>query len=695
MINLVTEEPKWSLIFCVLLGVSFSWLLYRKDKTSEELSSFLKRALMALRFIYITLLSFLLLSPLLKTLTKKAEKPIIIIAQDNSESIVVNKDSTYYKNEYSQKLNTFIEELKKKYDVHTVSFGDKVKDGIDYSYADKQTDYSGLLNSLGIRFANRNVGALVVASDGLYNRGSSPVFSLGDLSAPIYTIALGDTSVKKDLRIENVKFNKVVFLNSTFPIEVILDARQCSGAGTTLTVEEDSVSVFSKSVTISGSSFSQVIPVYLDAKKKGMHHYRISASAIEGEVTTANNVKDIYIQVEESKRKILIVAASPHPDIAALKEAIESNENYEAKVQMIDKFDSKLNDYQLIILHQLPSFEHPASEVINEIKKNSSSVWYILGSESNVRAFNILSAPVTIGSELNKTNEIQPALNKIFSLFTLSDEAIKALQDFPPLLAPFGDYKTSANGSSLLVQRIGSVSTNQPLLFLSSDNEVKTGVLCGEGLWRWRLNDYQLNENFNAFNEIISKTVQYLSTHEIKSHFKVIAKNTFPENEPVVFDAEVYNDNYELINTPDISITISNKEGKSFPFTFSKSERAYSLNAGFFAPGSYHYKATVRVGDKPYNNEGEFTISELQAEQTETVADHALLYSWAHKRGGELFYPSQLDSLSALLLSKEDIKTVSYSQVKLLDLVNLKWVFFLLLAFISLEWFLRKRNGMY
>jgi hypothetical protein len=149
------------------------------------------------------------------------------------------------------------------------------------------------------------------------------------------------------------------------------------------------------------------------------------------------------------------------------------------------------------------------------------------------------------------------------------------------------------------------------------------------------------------------------------------------------------------MNSSILRIFQSNKEGKSFPFTFSKSERAYSLNAGFFAPGSYHYKATVRVGDKPYNNEGEFTISELQAEQTETVADHALLYSWAHKRGGELFYPSQLDSLSALLLSKEDIKTVSYSQVKLLDLVNLKWVFFLLLAFISLEWFLRKRNGMY
>jgi hypothetical protein len=694
MVNLVTEQPAWFLIFCILLGALFTWLLYRQSKASE-LSRSLLRALMALRFVFITLLAFLLLSPLLKTLFRQTEKPIIIIAQDNSESIGLNKDSAFYHNQYAQKLNSITDQLKGKYDVHSLSFGDKVKDGIDYSYTDKQTDFSELVNSLNVRFANRNVGAVIVASDGLYNRGSSPLFTSSDISAPVYTVALGDTTIKKDLRIENVRFNKTVFLNSTFPVEVIIDARQCSGLSTTLTVQEDSVTLFNKTLSIAGSSFSQTIPVYLDAKKKGIHHYKIAVSAVDGEVTTVNNVRDIYIEVEESKRKVLIVANAPHPDIAALKEAIESNENYEVKVQLITKFDAKLNDYQLVILHQLPSASHSATDIISGLNKNHISSWYIVGAQTNIKAFAAAAPAVTISNSLDKSNDVQPAFSKSFSLFTLSDAAINQIGTYPPLIAPFGDYKASANGSSLLVQQIGNVTTSQPLLFLSSGNEEKTGMLCGEGIWRWRLNDYLQNQNFVAFDEVISKTVQYLSTTEIKSQFKVITKNTFPENEPVVFDAEVYNENYELINAPDVALTISSRDGKSFPFTFSKSERAYTLNAGSFAPGNYHYKATVKAGEKSFIKEGDFSVTALQAEQTETVANHSLLYSWAHKRGGEMFYPADLDKLSQLLLSKEDIKTVSYSQVKLMDLVNLKWVFFLLLVFISVEWFLRKRNGMY
>jgi hypothetical protein len=695
MFDLVTEQPKWFLIFCFLLGAGFAWLLYKTDTKSSELSVLLRRTLFALRFIFITILSFLLLSPLLKTMTRQTEKPIIIIAQDNSQSIIINKDSAFYKNEYVQRLNSVIDKLKTKFDVHTMSFGDKVEDNIDYSYSDKQTDYSSLLNSLNIRFANRNVGAVIVATDGLYNRGSSPLFLSSDFQAPVYTVALGDTSVKKDLRIVDVRYNKVVFLNSTFPVEVILDARQCNGASTVLTVREDSATLFSKNISILGAAFSQTVPVYLDAKQKGLHHYRIEVTGISGEVTLENNVRDIYIQVAESKRKVLIVADSPHPDISALKEAIESNENYEVNVQMVDKFDGKLSEYQLIVLHQLPSNDKPAAELMSRIKKEQFSAWYILGAQTNVKSFNALSPPVVITNELGKTNDLQPSANNVFSLFTISDEAINAIPNFPPLLAPFGNYRTVVPGSSLLRQKIGSVVTEQPMLFLAENNEIKTGVLCGEGLWRWKLNDYQLQQSFNAFNEIVSKTVQYLSTHEVKRQFKVIAKNTFPENEPVIFDAEVYNDNYELVNEPEISMTITSGEGKSFPFTFSKTERAYLLTAGFFASGNYHYKALVKIGEKTLVSEGDFSVSALQAEKTETVADHALLYSWAHKTEGDMFFPSDLDKLSDKLLSKEEIKTVSYTQVKLMDLVNLKWVFYVLLAFITVEWFLRKRNGLY
>ncbi len=695
MFQLITESPLWLSVFCIAAGALFTFLLYRKDTLTTEIRPWLKWLMVSLRFIVITLLSFLLLTPLLKTLTRQTEKPIIIVAQDNSESITTSKDSAFYRNEYPKKLQSLIDELGKKYDVKTLSFGDAIKDKIDFFYSDKQTDFSKLLDEVDVRYANRNVGAVIIASDGLYNSGSNPLYHSSGIKAPVYTVALGDTNAQKDLLLGEMRYNKIAYLNNSFPVEAAVVARQCNGGITTLTLTEDSAILFTKQISIAGNKFRQVVPMYLDAKKKGIHHYRISLSTLSGEITVTNNQKDIYIEVQETKRKVLIVADSPHPDVAALKQAIESNENYEVKVETIDKFENNLKDEQLVILHQLPSADHPATDLLKSIKQNAIPALYILGSQTNVNAFNSLNAGITIRNSINKGNEIQPSVNPSFGMFTIEEQVKNAVRTFPPLLAPFGEYKPDAQGAAVLNQQIGSVLTQQPLLFLTQSADAKSGVLCGEGCWRWRINDYQLNGNFDAFNTLISKTVQYLATREVKSHFKVVCKNSFNENEPIVLDAEVYNDNYELINTPDISVAITSREKKSFPYTFSKTEKAYTLNAGMFAPGDYHYKSSVKVGEKVYNAEGDFSVNALQVEQNETVADHQLLYSLSQKTGGQLFFPSQLDALTKLLESKEDIKTVSYSQIKLIDLINLKAIFFLLLAMLSLEWFLRKRNGGY
>ncbi|MEO8086609.1 MAG: hypothetical protein ABI763_07305 [Bacteroidota bacterium] len=693
MFQIVTESPAWLSVFCILAGALLTFFLYRKDKNTGDIKSWLRWLMMTFRFVVITLLAFLLLSPLIRTMTRQTEKPIIIVAQDNSQSIVTNKDSSFYRKKYVEDLKTLVNELSQKYEVKTLTFGDKVDEKLDLTFNEKQTDFTGLMDEVEVRYANRNVGALILASDGLYNKGSNPLYH--SQKVPVYAIALGDTTAQKDLIVGDIQYNKIAYLNNSFPIDIVVIGRECSGSSSTLTLTEDSSILFTKQVTVAGNKYRQSIPVYLDAKKKGIHHYKISIAPIAGEITTTNNQKDIYVEVQETKRKVLIVADAPHPDIAALKEAIESNENYEVKVVTIDKLETNIKDQQLIILHQIPSVDHPAVDLIRSIKENGIPCLYILGSQTNISAFNLLEAGVTIRNSLNKGNETRPNVNPDFSLFTVDDGLKNAVRTFSPLLTPFGDYVVSSQGSSFLTQQIGSISTTQPLLFLGESGNTKSGVLCGEGCWRWRMNDFQLNQNFDVFNTIISKSVQYLSVHEVKGHFKILCKNSFNENEPVVMDAEVYNDNFELINSPDVAITISNREKKSFPFTFSKTEKAYSLNAGIFNPGDYHYKAQVKIGEKLYSAEGDFSVNALQVEQNETVADHQLLYSLSQKSGGQLFYPSQLAELSKLLQSKEDIKTISYSQVKLIDLVNLKAIFFLLLAMLSVEWFLRKRSGGY
>ena len=694
-IQFLTELPTWWVLICLAAGALYAFVLYRKDESFDSVHPWLKKALFSLRALLVFFLSLLLLTPLLKTLTREKEKPVIILAQDNSQSIIINKDSSFYRNEYKKELTDFANGLKDKFDVKEINWGDKVTDGIDYSFTEKQTDFSTLFSQINDRYENRNVGAVIIASDGLYNRGSSPVYDESILKVPYYTIALGDTTVQKDLFISKVNFNKIVYLGNSFPIEVSVDARRLNGASTTLTIKQDSSVLFSKQITITGNKFNQLIPVILDAKKIGIVHYKIELSAVSGEMSTMNNVRDIYVEVIESKQKVLIVGNAPHPDLGAIKLSLESSQNYSVKVVMAEQFEGSLSEYNLVILHNLPSTDHPVKELLGKIAASSLPVWYILGTQVSIPQFNSLGSGLEILNNIDKANTVEAKVNRDFSLFTINSELEQSISSFPALLTPFGKFHSTANNAVLLNQQIGSITTDQPLQLFNQSTSERIGVLAGEGIWKWRLSDYSTNGNFDIFNEWLLKTVQNLSVKENKTHFRLISKNNVNENEQVVFDGEVYNDNYELINTPDVNMIITNPDGKNFSYTFSKTDKAYNLNAGYMSAGDYKYKASVKVSDKVYSSSGQFTISLLQAEQGESVADHILLNNLSIKNGGAMFYPNQLTELKEQLLKRDDMKTVSYSHYKLRDLVDVKAIFFILLALLSLEWFLRKRAGGY
>ncbi len=694
-IQFLTELPTWWVLICLAAGFLYALVLYRKDHSFDSIHPWLRKLLFGLRAVLVFFLALLLLTPLLKTLTREKEKPVIIIAQDNSQSIVINKDSAYYRNEYKKQLTDFTDGLKEKFDVKELNWGDKVSDGIDFSFSEKQTDFSSLFSQINDRYEDRNIGAVIIAGDGLYNRGSSPVYDESILKVPYFTIALGDTTVQKDLLISKVNFNKTVYLGNSFPIEITVDARRLNGASTVLTVKQDSSVLFSKQITISGNKFNQLIPVVLDAKKTGIIHYKIELTTVAGEMSTQNNIRDVYVEVIESKQKVLVVGNSPHPDLGAIKSSLESSQNYTVKVVMAENFEGNLSEYNLVILHNLPSNDHPIKELLGKISSSAVPVWYILGTQVSVTMFNSLGTGLDIANNIDKANPVEAKINRDFSLFTISTQLEQNISSFPALMTPFGKYRSTANNAVLMYQQIGDITTDQPLQIFNQSTSQRIGVLGGEGIWKWRISDYSANGNFDVFNEWLLKSVQNLSVKENKTHFRLISKNNIDENEQVVFDAEVYNDNYELINSPDVNMVITNSAGKSFPYIFSKTEKGYNLNAGFMSAGDYKYKSTVKVSDKVYTSTGQFTISLLQAEQGESVADHSLLNTLAQKNGGAMFYPNQLDKLKDQLLKRDDMKTVSYSHYKLRDLVDVKAIFFILLALLSLEWFLRKRAGGY
>ncbi len=699
--SLYTDSPWWFFVFCVLAGAGYAFVLYRNEKRFNEGAKWVRRALPVLRFVAVTLLAFFLLAPLLKNISRTVEKPIIVFAMDNSESVVAGKDSSFYKNEYPKNVSEFVSSLADKYDTNNYSFGDKIKSGLSFDYKEKQTDIASLFDEIETRFSNRNVGAVVIASDGLYNKGQNPLYSSAKNKFPVYTIALGDTTIRKDLILSKVISNRIAYLGNKFPIEIQISARELGGKNTLCTVSKGDEVLFTQQINISGNNFSLSVPVQLEAKEVGLQRYAIKLSNVDGEVSYTNNLKDVFIDVLDARQKVLILADAPHPDVAAIKNALENNENYEVNAFLANDFTGSIEKYNLVILHQIPSSKNQNQKLLTDIDKAKLPVLYIIGSQSSISGFNNAQSDLSIPASGGKMNDVLPVLSKDFSLFTLSEELENYSSKFSPLQCPFGNYKINSSASVLFNQKIGLVETQQPLFLFTQSSDKKTGIICGEGIWRWRLLDFAEHNNQNIFNELINKTVQYLSAKIDKSFFRIIlsgaegAKNNFYENESIEFEAEVYNDSYELINDPEVSVTITNAEEKRFPFTFSKTTNAYRLNAGIFPVGNYRYEAKVKVGTKIYLENGEFSVAALQVETTNTIADHQLLYSLAKKSGGEMIYPNQLDKLFALLNAREDIKPISHSEKKLSDLINLKWIFFLLLSLISIEWFIRKINGAY
>ncbi|MCX6231203.1 MAG: hypothetical protein NTZ33_06630 [Bacteroidetes bacterium] len=682
------------IVFCVAAGLIYAGILYYKNKSSMY-SPLLQKSMAVLRFLTVFLLAFLLLSPLIKIVTQNNEKPVIVVVQDNSQSIAVAKDSLFYKTEYRKKLESLISTLEKKYEVKTFSFDDKMHEELNFAFNGKQTDISNVFDELITRYTNRNIGAIILASDGIYNKGSNPLYVADKIKVPFYTIALGDTSVHKDLLIQKVNFNRITYLGNTFPLEILVNANKAKGLSSKLIVKHGEKEIFNKTINFSSDEYIETVNVVTEAKESGLQRYTISITPVSGELTLSNNRKDIFIEVLDARQKILILAAYPHPDVSAIKQSLENNKNYEVEVSLANDFNKTITDYNLVILHQLPAITVNSSRIFNAIQKTNLPLLYILGAQSNITQFNTLQSGLNIVVKNQNYNDALPSVSNEFSYFTVSDECRKMLNNFPPLSSPFGNYQQVTSAEPFIMQKIGNIVSNQPLILFNQSLNNKTGIITGEGLWKWKLANYAQRNNTEAFDEIICKTVQYLSVKVDKGLFRVIGNHVFNENQAIEFDAELYNDSYELVNDADLNLIITNKEGKKFPYQFSKTSNAYHLNAGSFPVGDYKYQSTVKQKSKTLTQNGSFTVVAEDIEFVNTVANHQLLYNIAKKHGGEMLYPNELDKLTDLLNNREDIKVVKYTQKRFNDLVNLYWILILIIALLTSEWFLRKRNGGY
>ena len=668
-------------LIAIIISTGAGYWVYRADKRRAVPYPWLTSLLRSL-VVFFTLL--LILVPTIIITKNVVEKPIVLLLQDNSRSIgnALGNDSAAYR----KNIEALTSGLSGQYKVVTWGFGNTVQTDSPFIYRQQATDISAALARAQEFYGIQNLGAVILATDGRFNEGLNPLYQQLALHSPLYAIAIGDSAKQKDIRISGVYANKSVTINSSFEVRADIVAELCKGYNNSVFIKEGDETLSSVPLSVNTDKYDRSVSFTIKASRAGLHHYVIAIPPADGEKNTTNNRKDIFVEVVEEKKNILIVSAAPHPDVNAIKEALSGLESYKVTIATADNFPASLSPYNVIILHGLPSLR---TKIAPQLLAAHKPLWIILSAQSDIAALNTMEALTHIPLVASTPHDALGSYNPSFSAFILPQNIQSVTDKMPPLITNTRSVAAGPGANILFNQKTWDDEIAP--LWILQQGSVPTAILLGEGIWRWRLYEYKNYNDHTVIDECIRQTVAFLSANNRERPFTVVLpKYVWSDQEPISMNAYLLDANNEQVNTPDAQISITDSAGRKQDFSFERSGSAYNLNIGIWAGGTYTYSAHTAYNGKEYTATGSFVVESMPLELMQSGADYPLLYGLAKKYNGGFVTTQNIASLYDSITHNERVKPIIQTNTETVPLVDRKWYFFIILLLATGEWLLRK-----
>lgn len=636
-----------------------------------------------LRFVTLFSLFLLLINPKFKSETFTVEKPKLPVLVDASTSIISLNQEENVRSLLERIQNN--EALHDKFDVSFFGFGNEFGTLDSVSFSAKQTNIDKAFKTTEDLFKNE-VAPTILISDGNQTFGSDYEFSSLTFSNPIYPIIVGDSTQYMDLKIEQLNTNRYSFLKNEFPVEAILVYHGKDDINSRFVIRQGGSVVHSQNVSFTETNNAQTIAVSLPSTKVGLQRYSATIEPLQDEKNKTNNTKVFAVEVIDQATKVLIVSTLKHPDLGALKKAIESNEQRKVTFMEPEKASLVINDYQLVILFQPNRNFTTVFSEIEKLKKNTISItglqtdWNFLNNAQNYFR----------KEAVNATEDVSGVLNLNYGSYAVKDIGFS---DYPPLQTRFGKLEIKVPHEVLLQQQVNGFSTGSPLFASMEVNGVRTAIWDGEGIWKWRANTFLNVESFQDFDEFVGKMIQYLASNKSRTRLEVNHETFYYNNNPIVVSAQYFDKSFVFDNRAQLEIIIVNTETKKrdvFPLLLKNNYFEVDLNS--LPQGDYSF--TVSVKDEAVSRSGNFTILDFNVEQQFLNANVTKLRRVATNTGGESYFSDNFDALINSLLNNESYKAVERSQQKVVPLIDWKYLLGLIAFMLSAEWIIRKYNGL-
>ncbi len=672
-----------TIIYIILAGIlalaiALFQYIYKSKKRTK-----IYWLLTGLRFVTIVAILLLFINPKFDSISYYNEKPNLVVAVDNSESVdYLGRSEEVISLINSLKTN---DALNKNFNVQFFTFGSNVTRTDALSFKEKQSNMALALERFKEVYGN-SVAPTLLITDGNQTYGRDFTYLSKTYKQPIFPIILGDTTTFTDLRISQLNVNRYAYLKNKFPVELIATYEGNTDVNTQLKITSGNAMVFSKPLTFSQSNTSEIISFTLPANRIGISGYKAELLPLENEKNVINNVKNFAVEVIDQKTNVAIVSEIIHPDLGALKKAIESNEQRQAIIVTVEDFLKQSNDFQMVVMYQ-PSTTFKS--VFEETKRLNLNTFVIAGTDTNWSILNTLQTNYK-QQITNQSEDFQPSLNQNYGTFTIDN---LSFNNFPPLTSEFGETTFSVPFETILYKTINGTQIDEPLLSTFEINSRREALLLGQGLWRWRAQTYLNQGDFNAFDDFMGKLVQYLSSSQQKTRLNLNYESFYDGNDNVVMTAQFFNKNYEFDTNANLDITLKHKISEAtttLPFVLNT--KNYQVDLSGLEPGDYTF--TVSARNETISKSGEIKILEYNVEQQFLNADVSKLQTVATSSGGTSYFIDNTKDIANALLNDSRFVTIQKSTKKVVPLIDFKYLLLLIALCLSAEWFIRKYNGL-
>jgi hypothetical protein len=592
-------------------------------------------------------------------------------------------------------------------------------DAVDDARPDGQgTDVGAALDDVARRYEGEHLSAVVVVSDGADT--DAALVRRAPPDVPVWTIGTGDTLAPDDVRIATVEYNPIVRAPSRAIVDATIASTGPHAKRVHVELTEGGRTVFRADTTLVGGAADVRFRAGVQVTEPGRREFVLSVSSDGTDAEAENNRRDVVIEVEKARTRIVIVDLTPTWELAFLTSLIADDPAYDCEVVVSgqrpaapigrlkrpDEFVASLAEADAVVLASVDDAlmtDAAAAAVRRFVEDRGGGLLVLPGPRSlyeTAAAWGRLAdllplkgtPPFSFALQYTAVGPSARAAASPITAPLIPLLSQTEWQERAPLLGFYSGLAPTAAGEVLL----GVRGRPAPALVHASVGKGRVTMVCAGPLWRWKF----VAESNGVYDELMERVIDVLTRGEESGRFVLVAdKNVFEAGESPVLHAEILNERLQPVSGVPVRVEVAriDSSGAQTPLAQATMRReapdASRLTAQLdpLPAGRYAVRGVADLPDQTIESRPlEFRVSTTSVEFQRTLQDRDALVRIARRTGGEYTTPDGARAaMERLPLTPRRVPAVSESVLRAATPL-----FVIVLLLLSLEWLLRKRTGM-